>query len=55
MYEVQQNMILIGDAGDLPDANYDQNNYHNERERVQDHTISVVVLSTVAFEFREAQ
>jgi hypothetical protein len=52
---MQQSMILIVDVSDQPDANYYQNNYHNERESVQDHAMSVVVLPTVVFEFRETQ
>jgi hypothetical protein len=48
-------MMLINDICHQPDANYYQDDYHNEREPVHHHAMSVVVLSTVAFEFSDAQ
>jgi hypothetical protein len=48
-------MMLIVDISHQPGTNYYQDDYHNERERVRDHAVSVVVLSTVAFEFSETQ
>jgi hypothetical protein len=52
---MKPSMILIDDIGHQPDAHYYQDDDYNERERVHDHAVSVVVLSTVAFEFSDAQ
>jgi hypothetical protein len=51
---MQSGMMLIIDIGNQPEADYYQDAQHNERERVHDHAVSVVVLLIVAFESSEA-
>jgi hypothetical protein len=48
-------MVPIIDISRQPDANYYQCEQHNECQTIHDHAVLVIVLSTVEFEFNQAQ